>query len=487
MAHLGRASFSDRSGLHSAFIACLALAAAAIASPAVYAQNISPADLTRAVQVHELTQRVTQSLQLWPGFRPDTIPVLYTFPDRGQLITRWRGSLPEGFVEVAGHPGFGWRITDTRGATNTSTQLGGRAIATIVVDDDAIADQAGIAAHEAFHAFEHTVQSDAHYMGVVENSFLVTTYPVFDTANLAETALEGKLLAAALRATTVDQARTYARQFSAVRDARHRRLGAEFSEFENKAELNEGLAEYVQRRVTAEGEKITPVERLARELDALTDHFSLSFRLRFYRTGPAMALLLDRLEGDAWKKKLTSEKVFLSELVARASGARDEERYRRSIAMREQQFTSLNTHVAAGLEQLRALRIARADSILAVPGITFVLKATGLNWCGFDPQNLLHASPTLILHTRWVRVCGSGLDAQFHAPVVDYRAEKEMRAVIGQLNQITITSEGRAISLQPGDSIEASDVKFEAPGITGRAAKVRMLRDGNRLIVTPLR
>lgn len=462
-------------------------AGAILTAAKISAQSIPAEDLALAREVHATIQRVAQQVRLWPSFRADTVPLLYSFPNRGELITNWRGALPKGFTAVVGQPGFAWRVTDTRAATNTSGRLGGRSIATMVIGEGGVAEHAAVGAHEAFHVFEHSMQSGTHYIGQSENSFLVGTYPVFDAINLAEVALEGRLLAAALRAQTTQQAREYARQFAAVRDARHRRLGPDFSEFENKAEINEGLAEYVQRRVSAAVVNATPIERLSTELDQLTDNPELSFRLRFYRTGPAMAFLLDRLDGDTWKTTLQSERVFLSEFLARASGARAEEERMRGIAMQEQRFAALNSRAASSLEQLRRDRAAQADSLLAREGITVVLQSRGLNWCGFDPQNLLHASPTLILHTRWIRACGSGTDLQFFTPVVDNRATQEMRAVVGQLDELIITSADKALDLTPGVPVEATAVKFESPGFSGQVAKARILLDGSTLLIVPVR
>ena len=31
---------------------------------------------------------------VWPGYRPDTIPIAYVFPQRGTVLFNWRGALP---------------------------------------------------------------------------------------------------------------------------------------------------------------------------------------------------------------------------------------------------------------------------------------------------------------------------------------------------------------------------------------------------------
>lgn len=71
---------------------------------------------------------------------------------------------------------------------------------------------------------------------------MVGSYPLFDAENETAFALEGRILAAALAAPTPARKRELARQFVAVRRARHQRLAEEFGEFDRMTELNEGLA-----------------------------------------------------------------------------------------------------------------------------------------------------------------------------------------------------------------------------------------------------
>src|SRR3954468_8327011 len=45
---------------------------------------------------------------IWPGFRPDTIPVAYVFPEQGTALFNWRGPLPSGYAQLSEVPGVGW-------------------------------------------------------------------------------------------------------------------------------------------------------------------------------------------------------------------------------------------------------------------------------------------------------------------------------------------------------------------------------------------
>ena len=337
---------------------CLALAV----------QQPPPPELTaRIVTAHQWVGRIGRELgdSIWPGFRPDTIPVLYVIHGQGTLLLGWRGELPAGFVPAVADlrdapGGAGWNPAADRGAASTGTALAGRPVAQVVVDSQDIAALVGLTAHEAFHVFEAASRRAGTRFGQQENAFLVTTYPVFDAQNEAGWALEGRILAAALDAPTRERRRGLARQFVAVREARHRALGPDLADFEQTGELNEGLAEYALLRSVqlAARQRGFPdragAERLRTEkrasLERLTEHARLSMRLRFYRTGAALGLLLDALAGAAWKQRLLDENPTVQEALAEASGDRAYE-----VALRRQAETTF---------VMRRLRAA-ADSSVA--------------------------------------------------------------------------------------------------------------------------
>ena len=294
----------------------------AIAANAANAQQ--PTSDVQAIQrVHQRLLELHPRAQIWPGFRPDTLPYLFVLPGRGHVLVGWRGELPNGFSAVEGLSQTGFKPQDALRSASTSTELGGRMVAQVSVDALIERDLITIAAHEAFHVFEGASRSPRTYIGEGENSFLVSSYPMFDSINEAQVALEARLLAAALHAGTVEQARQRTREFIAVRSARHRRLGFQFAEFEAKAEMNEGLAEYALLRMqnAYDGKPIDqPPADLLQHLSTFTQE-AQSLRIRFYRSGPAQAFLLDRLAGPAWKQQLTTERIFLHDLLAKASGA----------------------------------------------------------------------------------------------------------------------------------------------------------------------
>jgi len=190
-----------------------------------------PREITsRIATAHDWVVRLGREMgdSIWPGFRPDTIPVLYVIPEKGILLLGWRGELPSGFRPVEASPGAtprgqaGWEPSTDLGAASTATELADRPTAQVVVDSQSIASLVGLTTHEAFHVFQAAARKPGRRFGQGENSFLVTSYPVFDPQNEAGMALEGRILAAAVMAPTKTRQRALARQFLAVRESRQR-------------------------------------------------------------------------------------------------------------------------------------------------------------------------------------------------------------------------------------------------------------------------
>ena len=434
----------------------------------------------RVVIAHEWVARLGREMgdSIWPGYRPDTIPVLYLLRGRGTLLLGWRGTLPPGFAPDSTAPNAGWQSAIDQGAANTAAELLGRGAAQVVVDTQSVASLVGLTTHEAFHVFERAARRQDRRFGQGENSFLVTSYPVFDPQNEAGMALEGQILAAALDARTKTSERSLARQFIAVRESRQRALGADLANFEQLAELNEGLAEYTLVRSVqlaarhpdfpdrAGADQIRMGKRVG--LHKLTRDVTLSIRLRYYATGPALGELLDRLEGPAWKSRLVNQNLTVQDALADASGYRTVELASRRQAESTFVMAALRRSADSGVARLRTFRRAQVDSILAAPGILLVvtMESGSIGLCGIDPQNLLQAEHAVLLHTRWVQVCaGEALQATFNTPVVQDRNTQTLRAVIGADSTVKLTAAGESVSL-------------ESPLVSLRAAKANVSREG---------
>lgn len=472
---------------------------------ALSAQEPPRAPIQRLAAIHSAVVRVAAAHPgaIWPGFRPETIPVLYVLPEQGILLLGWpEAQPPQGFASVPGVAGAGWQPVALRTAASTGTSLAGRNAAQVFVfPQTSEAELLGTTVHEAFHVFERSVQRDDRKFGSGENSFLISSYPVFDPVNEAGWALEGRLLARALAAGSKAELRQRTQEFSAAHETRHRSLGSDYAGFEVMADLNEGLAEYalVRSLELAAGDTGFPwradaareVARHRARLDSLTDNVRQSLRLRFYLTGPAMGLILDRLAGPEWKADLVRRDLTLQEELAEASGYRDRERSLVRDAARAVDTAALGRDARASVTRLRTIRRAQVDSVLARSGLTMVLRADSLpgrrfGLCGMDPQNLLQVDSAILLHTRWVKPCGLGFTAEFTTAAVQDRVAGTFTAVVGAANSVRVTAAGTPFTLQDGETATRSDVKVEAPGMVLQAARARLVRRGTVMEVVPL-
>ncbi|MEZ4586384.1 MAG: hypothetical protein R2909_08300 [Gemmatimonadales bacterium] len=418
---------------------------------------------------------------IWPGYRPDSIPMLVRFGEDGALLFGWLGTPPAGF-EASAIPGALHRAGRDPSAANTSIELDYRAVAQFAAGSLDSAALRGLAAHEAFHAFQRTAARDGRRFGQGENAFLVTQYPVFDPDNDAGFFLELALLRDALLAPGREGAARFAREYVAARERRHRRLEARLAEFEQQAELNEGLAEYALVRARyadpADGAK-----RLAERLVELPSQIERSIRLRYYVTGAASAFLLDRLAGPEWKVALVRENRTLQDALAEATDFRSAEQELLARAGSRHRPEELAERAREGIDRLRSSRRAVTDSLLAQPGLRLVL-AFGDRWtglCGIDPQNLLPAGEGRFLHTRWVHLCsGDRIEGELTTGSVEDRQAGTWTAVIGPESAVTVRSAGERV--RPGvEPVRLERVELSSPLATLRFAAARISRSSGEL------
>lgn len=461
------------------------------------------ARLDSMMQVHARLAR-THRGALWPGFNPETIPVAFVF-DGKTLLFNWDGPLPAGFTSVA-NARAAWRDSAALGAASTSVRIGDRLAAQVVVRDWDAADLIPIAFHEAFHVFQSVQRKEGRRFGAGENSFYVASYPVFDVTNEALFALETRILATALETADREAREVLGRQFVAVRRNRHRRLVTDFAEFDRASELNEGLAEYVLVRVlgllAADREipaswRSNAASQLAartRQLANVTSDSSMSLRLRYYHTGPAIARLLDELD-PSWKGSFVAQNMWLEDALAEATGLNVAERMAFRAAHERFDTAAQVGRSRMMIARLQAQRRARADSVLATPGVLLVVRADSLpsknfNMCGFDPQNLLQVTDRVRLQTRWWRPCSGGPTyVEFNVPSVHDAEHGTLSGVIGAEGEITITAAGVPVALpQDGQTLrDLSTVKLVAPRASIEAVRADISRNGRVLTVVPKR
>ncbi|HSB65913.1 MAG TPA: hypothetical protein VLD65_04995 [Anaerolineales bacterium] len=186
--------------------------------------------------------------------------------------------------------------------------------------------------HESFHAFQgiqardQLIESESVY-SVMEN------YP-FDAQKKAWFA-ETKLLVQAAQAVTDQEALDLARQFLQMRTARRTDLSAAEVQLEQLREWEEGLAKYAELEITrlaGSDNGYTPIQGLTLDKDFhqytnqqqwWTEQLNeaknqnLSGETRFYYSGNALAVVLDRLLPD-WKSRALPGGEFLDDLLEQA-------------------------------------------------------------------------------------------------------------------------------------------------------------------------
>lgn len=471
----------------------LAVAALLLGTALAPAQE-TPDTVRRILQLHEIIERRGAEIgpRIWPGFRPDTIPTLYVIAHRAKVLVPWRRGWPAGFTPIRERPDAG--IAGSGIVSLPSGQL----IAFMSVDSTMSPGLVlGTAIHEAFHSFERSVMRDSQMFGAWENAMLVGSYPVFNVDNEAAFALEGKQLRRALAAPSVAGASRLAREFLALRAHRQGLLAPEYAEFERLAEMNEGLAQYALVRGLAEVAALEGgpwVDRARIEarvevqlLDSLLAMSRRSVRRRFYATGSAMALLLDRLAPSSWKQMILQQNLSLQETldrVTRGSAASSGELPPGTPA----EIAALRGEAERSVARLRAARSAQADSLLALPGIRITIDPTALGshalqWCGFDPQNTLQTGDGRMIHGRFLKVCaGAGVAGEFQQPVVQSDSTTGIALVVDPVSFRLRGAEG-PLDLVEGEAVEVASFHLTATGVSLESGRARVTRRGRDLTV----
>lgn len=286
----------------------------------------APVGLAIAVEVGRLGQ-----LDLWPDFDPAMIPlavydgertILLGHPApppefaRDSVIGGWSHAGRHPAVESRGHARIGDVWTVTIEATDTSS------VETLALR----------AVHEAFHV----VQRERHPDWLLDT--MPHRLPDPDVDQLAGRRLENLALARALAARPDEKAACWARAAILERRTRHAHTPS-MSAWEQRAELEEGLANYIEKRAADKRLSELPLEA-GFAPGALLDRARV--------TGIAFAFLLDRLRPD-WREQLEHRTASLDGLLTEAIGTAGACSFRESEREAERERADREIRGLAGL------------------------------------------------------------------------------------------------------------------------------------------
>lgn len=364
-------------------------------------------DTLAALDVMAEFERIASS-DLWPGFEPRATPLALYDGQRTWLFHH--PAPPADFAPLAGHPGVS--VFEGQHAAlraNTSAELGGLLTATFLLKgarSASVTDAAAGVVHETFHVFERQ-----HHKSWTANEVDLFVYPVDRDTLLQLRRLESEALRRALAARDRGESASWAGEAVRARRERFRRMPAACAAYERGNELNEGLAQYVEKRAagrTADG--VIPAAEFPPE----------EVRQRTYASGQALALLLDRL-ANGWKARLESNEpargryallgASLDELLgaafdvvwaAAASGA--------GGRFPETERVAALQRAHADVDSLQARRSRARAEFLARPGwgLRVVVEGGEPLWPQhFDPLNVRGLAGGEVLHSRWLQLGNS--------------------------------------------------------------------------------
>ncbi len=102
-----------------------------------------------------------------------------------------------------------------------------------------------------------------------------------------------------------------------------------------------------------------------------------------------------------------------------------------------------------------------------------------MNWCFFDPQNVLQTANGELLHMRVLRVCGSGVEMQLDQAVVENRQTGVLKAVLADAAALRVRAGGSGMALPAdGATVDVTDLRIEGPTIRLVAPRATLARGG---------
>ena len=328
--------------------------------------------------------------EAWPGFRVSNWPIA-VFDGKQTLLLR-HPSPPNGFKPLPGRPGiFACAGRYPAIAGNSTVDIEGVRTATVIATPGSARESTLLACvEELFHVFwlrRHT--------SFRPNEMARYAYPAKDPGNLRRRLAEDEALARALETGETSQATTWAAAALQIRHEREALLTADDRAFETGLEMMEGTANYVARVVVGlKGAETASRLRAQRPADQL--------RWRFYDSGAAICLLLDRLQSD-WKARIDNEPeqttLALLEAAVTRAGARPAD-------FSAIEMVRFENGAATAIAELSARQTRLREELQGRGGPRVVVEIAGngepFRVTRFDPINLLVLDAGEVVHPRYI-------------------------------------------------------------------------------------
>ena len=331
-------------------------------------------------------------LDLWPGFEPRRTPMMI-FDGTNTAVFNHPSPGAE-FTSLSSRQGV-WLMQGRHAAVtaNSSTKLGGIETATVMLEGSRSSPtvDASLAIHEAFHVFQR--ERHPSWSG---NELELFTFPVADTAVVTAQRLEAEALRRALATADLPTSACWAAAAMRIRSARFASMTAGAAGYERGSELNEGLANYVEKRsIATPDSQVLSGERFPPQL----------VRQRAYATGHAIARLLDRFAPD-WRSQLEARDSTALDVLLSAALASRATQSAGSCEFTADERQQAQVVAWDDIATLRASRETARLGFLSQPGWTLVISSPPgpLFPQGFDPLNVQMLTDGEVLHTRFVKL-----------------------------------------------------------------------------------
>lgn len=421
---------------------------------------------TIAIAIDREVRRIAAETPLWPGYRPDTIP-LAIFTGERTLLFRHRAP-PPGFTPLAdGVAVFSGRYPAV--TSNSSAKIGDIATATMMADGARglrpVREQAAVALHEAFHVFQRVAHPS--WSGNEGDLF---TYPFERGDLLTLRRRESDRVRRALAASG-EVARCHARAAMALRAERFAAMAPPYVLYERRSELNEGLATWVQHRAEGKRTVAIPAE----------EHAATAIRDRFYTVGPALGFLLDGIR-PGWTDELQrTDSLTLDGLLTAALAGGDGG----SCPVPAAEERALADRAGADAAAVVAGRRDGRAAFDRRPGWRVVIEPAGgapLWPNGFDPLNVTVVDGG-VRHDRMLALGNEALKLSMvdgeGADLVALTEAAGAHPLFNGIRRVEIAGLAK-----PAVKVEGETTTISAPGFTATVKGVRVRESGERLVVT---